>query len=168
MWSPGCHSRLLHRRWEQLKMLVELFKCPVIWTQKTRPCPLDILSVWSPGAQEKKENFVLETSTFLSEFCVESCVLSEFPLGQDSQQRQIYLWNGLNIIKSASLLCIMSFREHSPSFYFWVDVFFHPLYHCVLAAVWDFHSMAKDLRKLKCAVWKSDMAVLWPARHFLG
>lgn len=92
-----------HRCWEQLKMLVELFECPVIWTQRTRPRPLDILSVWSPGAQEKKENFVLKTSTFLAEFCLESSVLSEFPLGQDSQQRQIYLRNGLNIIIWARL-----------------------------------------------------------------
>lgn len=105
-------------------MLVELFKCPMIWTQRTRPRPWDILSVWSPEAQEKKENFVLETSTFLAEFCVESSVLSEFPLGQDSQQRQIYLWNGLNIIIWASLpISIISLGKIAQVFSFGVMVF---------------------------------------------
>lgn len=100
-------------------MLVELFKCPVMWTQRTRPRPLDILSVWSPGAHEKKENFVLETGTFLAEFCVESSVLLEFPLGQDSQQRQIYLQNSLNIIIWASLpISIMSLGKIAQDFSF--------------------------------------------------
>ena len=112
-------------------MLVDLFKCPVIWTQRTRPPPLDILRVWSAGAQEKKENFVLETSTFLAEFCVENPVLSEFPLGQDNQQRQIYLWNDLNRTIWASLpISIRSLGKIAQVFSFEVMFFRSFLQSC--------------------------------------
>lgn len=114
---------------------------------------LGYFKVWSPGAKEKKENFVLETCTFLAEFCVESSVLSEFPLGQDSQQRQIYLWNGLNIIIWASLpISIMSLGKIAQVFSFGVMFLSILFNHLVLASVWGFRSVAKNLRQPECQV----------------